>query len=607
MRGCLSIVAAALLAICAQASSSGQKNAKAARIAYKRALAYEDKKDLAGALSALEEAAQLEPTSAQYQGALAQVRELLVDDYIQKGEQALKNNHPNEATAELRAALALDPTNPTATQDLRSLEPPPSPEEKLLSSVEESGEVLPQPSRRIASFNFSGDSRSVLSNIAQAYGLEADFDDNFPSRAVTLQLENASLAYALDTATKMASAMWVVKSPTEIFFAADSPDKHRQYDRQIFRTFYLSDVSTPQELNEIAVTLRTIFNLRYVVTNATEQSILVRGPQQTMQAATEFLDNLNLVRPQVLLDINAYEISGDLLRNLGVQVPTQYSIINIPPSVIAALNSSNVQNEINQILAGNGNPNDLAALQALLAQLQAQSSGLTQLLNTPFVTFGGGQSLFAVAVPGINVNFQWNQSYIQDLKHVTLRAGNGDTASLLIGTRFPVLTSSFSITALNSGASIPQQGNAAFTTLPSFQYEDLGVTLKAKPQIHLVPVEEGVPPDAAPEVTLGLNMAVRQLGGSSINSVPVINNREYDGSVRLKDNEPALLVGSISVNRQRSRTGLPLLSTAPLIGDLFSTESLNNTEDEILFVITPHIVRAPNATASSTLWLRNSD
>ncbi len=183
--------------------------------------------------------------------------------------------------------------------------------------------------------------------------------------------------------------------------------------------------------------------------------------------------------------------------------------------------------------------------------------------------------------------------YIQDLKHVTLRAGNGDTASLLIGTRFPVLTSSFSITALNSGASIPQQGNAAFTTLPSFQYEDLGVTLKAKPQIHLVPVEEGVPPDAAPEVTLGLNMAVRQLGGSSINSVPVINNREYDGSVRLKDNEPALLVGSISVNRQRSRTGLPLLSTAPLIGDLFSTESLNNTEDEILFVITPHIVRAP--------------
>jgi general secretion pathway protein D len=607
LRSLVIIASVLALSFTAQASSVAEKNAKAARLAYKRAIDYEQKHDLAGALAGLQEAAQLEPSSVLYQTALAQVRELLVDEYLKKGEQALKQNRPYEATAELKSALALDPTNPNATDDLRSLVPAPSASEKALKEVEDSTEMELEPNPLSTSFKFSGDTRSVLTSIAQAYGLEPDFDDNFPSRALTLQMENATLAQALNAATRMGAAMWVAQSPKQVFFAADTPEKHREFDRQIFRTFYLSDLSTPQELNEIATTLRTIFNLRYVVVNGAEDAVLARGPQPAMDAATEFLGNLSLAKPQVLLDIHAYEISGQLLRNLGIQMPLQYNIINIPPSVVAAISNSNVQNQINQLLAGNNTAQNAQALQALLAQLQQQSSGLSTLLNTPFVTFGGGQTFFAVAIPPVNFNFTWNQSYIHDLKDATLRTSSGDTASLLIGTRYPVLTSTYSISALTGAGLQTSNGAASFTTLPSFQYEDLGITLKAKPQINIAPVVDGISKDTTDDVTLGLNLAIRALGGSAINGVPVINNREYDGSIRLKDGESALLAGMVTLTRERSRTGIPFVSYIPVLGDIFSTDTANNSDDEILFIITPHVLRDPNQVASNTIWLPNSE
>src|SRR5206468_11493167 len=100
-----------------------------------------------------------------------------------------------------------------------------------------------------------------------------------------------------------------------------------------------------------------------------------------------------------------------------------------------------------------------------------------------------------------------------------------------------------------------------------FSYEDIGLTLKAKPQIHvsMVPVADTINRAAGrlreiSEITLDLSLEIRSLSGTSFNGIPVISNRQYTGTVRLENGEPAVVMGAISQAQQRSLSGIPGLS-----------------------------------------------
>jgi type II secretory pathway component GspD/PulD (secretin) len=73
--------------------------------------------------------------------------------------------------------------------------------------------------------------------------------------------------------------------------------------------------------------------------------------------------------------------------------------------------------------------------------------------------------------------------------------------------------------------------------------------------------------------------------------------------VRLKDGEPALVVGSITRDQERSLSGIPGLGRIPVLGRAFSTSSTNNTADEVMIMITPHVVRLPGPRQSTAIWL----
>ena len=570
---------------------------KGARTAYKQALGAEQKQDLASALACLRQAVDLDPGNAQYLTELAHLRQQVINQFLDNGNQALNRGNSAEALAQFNAALNLDPTNAFAQQRLRDAQSAlPHPEDPL-RIIKESGVVTLAPSAPAASLRFTGDSQAFLSQVAAAFGLRATFDDNFPTRIVSLDLDHAGLAQALAVSTNLARAMWVPISPTEVFFAANTPEKHREFDRMVLRTFYLRDFTTAQELNDISSVLRAMFDIRYVVVDVDQSLITLKAPQPVVEAATVFLENLSAARPQVLLDVQTYEVDGALLRQLGLTVPVQFQLLQIPQNVIQSLSNRNIQQEIQQILSsGTLTPAQQQAIQALEAQLQnLQASGLTSLLNQPFITFGHGKTLFAATYPGqFAANFNFSTSYVTELEHATLRAAQGNTATLLIGTRFPVLTSTFALPGQT------QTQNVGLSNFPTFNYEDLGITVKAKPQVHLYPPQDQNwrdlrGPDVAPEVTLELELAIKALAGSSFNGVPVISNRQYKGTVRLRDGEPGLVVGAITRDQERSLSGIPGLGQVPALGRLVSNGNVNNSEDELMVIITPHIVRLPGS------------
>src|SRR5262249_18209510 len=88
-----------------------------------------------------------------------------------------------------------------------------------------------------------------------------------------------------------------------------------------------------------------------------------------------------------------------------------------------------------------------------------------------------------------------------------------------------------------------------------------------------------------------LEMQIRSLGTQSFNGVPVINNREYNGTITLIDGETAVVAGSLSRSDQRTLSGIPGLSSLPFLKKITSVESKQVDTAELLVTVTPNIVR----------------
>jgi len=264
-----------------------------------------------------------------------------------------------------------------------------------------------------------------------------------------------------------------------------------------------------------------------------------------------------------------------LTRNMGVHIPNQFNLFNIPAGALAALGGQNIQDLINQLIASGGiNQANNQAISALLAQLQGQQSSI---FSQPLATFGGGKTLTGVSFDTLSAQLSLNQSWIQTLDHATLRASQGTDATFRMGSRFPILNASFAPVFNNAAISRVIQNNSFQAAFPSFNYEDLGLTIKAKPAI------------SANDVGLQMEINLRSLSGASINGVPVIGNREYKGTITLADGEPAVIAGQVSHSETMALSGIPGMGQVPGLNKVTTTNSKLTDDSELLVVITPHI------------------
>jgi type II secretory pathway component GspD/PulD (secretin) len=324
--------------------------------------------------------------------------------------------------------------------------------------------------------------------------------------------------------------------------------------------------------------------------------------------ATAWLEALGGGRPQLMLDVRAYEVNDSLLRVLGLNLPLQFQVFNIPASALQIAQNPNIQDLINQLIASGGlNQANTQAISALLAQLQSQQQN--PLLTQRFATFGGGLTLFGVGIPPLILNASLDKSRVSSIEHMTLRAAEGSAATFRVGSRFPVLNGTFA-PLVNTPAINDLLTNQTFVAaFPSFTFEDLGITLKATPQVHGTPWQPRTAARDAgevhsdTEVTLALELEIRSLSSVSLNGIPVISNRTYTGAVRLREGEPAVVAGMISRSEQRSMSGLPGLGQLAALGRVAVNENKNASDDEILFVITPYVVRSAEQSAATELWL----
>lgn len=553
-----------------------RKDLKAARKAFDRGFNLEKSQKPDQAFEEFQKAARLVPQNIDYVTARETARQHLAGMYLEHGNNDLLGGRQVEAMAEFSTALNLDPQNEFAQQRIRDAMGPVSAHAAAKPFLVTSADAITaKPADAPHDFHYRGDSRGLLTAIAASYGLTVTFDDSFATRRVQFDLEGANFATALAAASAVTKSFSVPLEDTVLYAAADNAENHRLYDRMGLRVFYMPESNSVANLNEFMNAMRTVFEIKFASLNSVSNTITLRAPVATLEAMSQFFEQVNTPRPEVMFDIKVFEVSHSYMRDIGLHVPDNFNLFNIPAATLEALNGAS-----------------LSTIAALIAQLQSQPNSI---FSQPVATFGGGLTFMGLTLDQLSAVLSLNESSVQQLEHVQLRASQQQDATFKLGERYPILNSSYS--AGLSSAVLALLGSAgtqaqASLPIPSISYEDLGLTLKAKPTIH-----------TNSDVSVELEIAIRSLGTTVTNGIPDILNREYKGGIIVKEGEPAVVAGMVTHSEENALAGLPLISAIPAVGLLTSQKTKQINDDELLILITPFVIRSPERAETTDIWL----
>lgn len=562
----------------------GQKDAQAEKL-FRQALRAVDADRIFEAYDLAQRAAGLQPEDTSYAIAAAELKQQVVLQHLRNGNRYLQDHRHMEAAAEFHAALKLDPANNFVQQRLRDAQWGSS-SGLAVEPVQYASEIQLEPAAEKKSFHFRGDGRTLIATIAQNFGIVAEFDNSFRGQSVRFDLQDADFFTAMKAASLVTNSFYFPTSSKQILVIRDSQEMRRSLERTFLRTFYVPFASGAQQLQELTALLRSMLDIRFISVHTGASVLTIRAPIEQLNAASELISSLSQSEPQVLLDVTVLQISQTAAREIGVGLPLQFTVFNINTEARKLLNTPGLDTLLNQLLQNGSlqNPNTAALAALLAAQQSQQNSPLFQ----GFATFGGGILKSGLVIPSAGVNFSDSENSLRSVEHMTLTAQQGNAATFRIGERFPVLTQSFAPLALRSKL-IDRAVNVTNPVVPGFTYEDLGITLKTTPHIN-----------AHSQVALDFELQIKALGNQIFNGVPTISDREYKGVVVLENGQTSVIAGSLDSSEQRALTGLPGLSQIPGLRSAFSVTSNQQQTNELLIVVTPHVVRLPPPASTET-------
>jgi general secretion pathway protein D len=162
---------------------------------------------------------------------------------------------------------------------------------------------------------------------------------------------------------------------------------------------------------------------------------------------------------------------------------------------------------------------------------------------------------------------------------------NNQEAVLQIGDQVPIITQQQQST---------QDLNAPVVN--SVELKDTGIILRVTPRVNSA---GGVLLDIEQEAS-----RVVQTTTSDIDS-PTIQQRRIRTRVVLSDGEALVLGGLIQESTDRNKTGIPILSDIPVLGNAFRSVRDVNARTELLIFVRPYVVRDQQAARSASAEFRS--
>jgi general secretion pathway protein D len=280
-------------------------------------------------------------------------------------------------------------------------------------------------------------------------------------------------------------------------------------------------------------------------------AIVVRGKASAIASIESLITQLDVRRPQVLIEAAIVEINGDWSEQLGVQMGFGGAAAGATNA--AGTSFSNAGVSLGQILSYVGAP----------AATAFATDGLTG-------TFGKTGS-FQVLIQALATSTRANL-----LSTPSITTLDNQPAEIVVGQNVPFITGSYT----TAGTTTP------FTTV---ERADVGITMRVVPRVH-----EG------DTVQLDVSQEVSSLAPSVQGAADLITNRRsIQTTVLADDGQTIVLGGLITNNSTRTASQVPVLGSIPIIGNLFKSRIEQKTRQTLFVFLKPTILRDTNSVTAA--------
>src|SRR5712691_715285 len=404
----------------------------------------------------------LKPKDLRYRASYERIRFEAGASIVHNGQKLREDGKLDEAVAEFQKALTIDPSSFIAKQEMnrtlkmsndqRNPQPqaagPPAGLERRVHDAAGPVELGPISNIPIT-VKLTDKSDTVYRTIGQLAGINVLFDPDYTPRQIQVELNGVTLEEALEITALESKTFWRPVTLNTIFVAQDNPAKRKELEQSVLKTFYLTNLSAPTELQDVVNAIRAVLDVQRVQQLLSQNALVVRGTPDQIALAEKLVEDLDKARPEVIVDIAVMQVSKDRSRTLGLNPPTSATVTlqsnlnttTTPTTGGTTTPTSSGTNGINLNALGNLNATD-----------------------------------FQVTIPSANLSAVMGDTDTKLIQNPQIRALDGQKASLKIGDRVPVATGSFQ----------PGIGGVGINPLVNtqFQYLDVGVNIDITPHVH---------------------------------------------------------------------------------------------------------------------------
>jgi len=415
--------------------------------------------------------------------------------------------------------------------------------------------------------------RDVLDSLGGAAGITIIYDPQVPTTPVSANIDGLTFEQAMQQIMTVNSLAYKVQTERSILVFPDTAQKHGQYDDQVLQTFYVSNADVT-ELTQLLTSLTRVPTLPVQPTiqfNKTANTITVRAPASIVQIIERIIAQNDKARAEIMFDIEILEVNRNRAKQYGLNL-SEYAIgAVLSPEVSPGATTTTT--------ASTGNN---TAATTTTAGRSTPPSGLQSPppFNLNTISRGFTTSDFYLAVPTALVRFLESDTQTKLVAKPQIRSAEGNKTTVNLGDQVPIVTTSYTPIAT---------GGAGVNPLNSFQLKDVGIN------VEVTPVRVTLEGDIV--IDLMVESSTR---GPDVNiagtNYPSFGQRRVNTRLRLRDGESNLLAGLLRDDERKLLTGIPGAIRVPILKQLFSNNDQTISQTDIVMLLTPHIVRAPEIT-----------
>ncbi len=374
--------------------------------------------DFAGARMGYGRVLTLEPNNRRAQEAVRQIEQIgNINERVALGQAALRQGDLFGAERHMREVLLLDPQNQDGLALRKDIE-------LVQSRTAQPNPQLRTKMERPVTLEFrDANLKTIFEVLSQVAGLNFIFDkDMRPDMKATIFVRDVRIEDAVALLLEQNQLHQKVVNDNTLLIYPDSPQKTKDYQELVMRTFYLTSIDSNTALNLVKTMLKT----RDVFVDERLNTLTMRDTPDAVRMAEKLLQSQDQSNPEVVLEVEVMEVARSRILELGLQWPNTFGVLTEDGKSVETLD-----------------------------QLRGIDSSRITISPSPQA----------------KINAQDND--INTLASPVIRVSNREQARIHIGQRVPIV----------SATSVPSTQGPVITE--SITYLDVGLKLEVTPVVHL--------------------------------------------------------------------------------------------------------------------------